>query len=74
MARRKDYRETKKTKGSYDYGSSAYAAKTVIKGWTDGQEGSMRQESNGSMDYYEKKGSLDREDTNKLERSNLPQM
>jgi len=74
MARRKDYqdRESMKKTGSYDSLKSA-VSKTVTKDWSDGQEGAMRQDDNGSMNYYKRKGSLDREDTSKLKREMLPQ-
>ncbi len=71
MARRKEYRESKKM-GSYDY--SKKIAQTVTHDWTDGQEGAMKQEDNGSMGYYNRKGSLDRTDTKKLESDMLGQL
>jgi hypothetical protein len=72
MARRKEYRESKKM-GSYDYAKSG-TSKTITHDWADGQEGSMKQYDNGSMNYYKRKGSLDKSDTKKIRRSGLPQM
>lgn len=57
-----------------DYDYSKKLSQTVVHDWAEGQEGAMKQYSNGSMDYYEKKGKLDKEDTKKIERSGLPQM
>lgn len=73
MARRKEYRESKKKMGSYDYAKSG-VGKTIVHDWTDGQEGAMKQYDNGSMNYYNRKGSLDREDTKKIKSSILDQM
>ena len=58
---------------SYDYKGDEYAGKTVIHDWPAGQEGAMRQYDNGSMDYYERKAALDREDTKRIEGDMLDQ-
>ena len=101
MARRKDYRETRKDredmsrgmkryderksrmnekeermsergrKNSYDYKGDEYAGKTVIHDWSAGQEGAIAQHDNGSMDYYDRKEKLDKEDTRRLEKDML---
>jgi hypothetical protein len=71
MARRKDYRESKKM-GSYDYAKGG-VSKTITHDWSEGQEGAMEQADSGSMNYYSRKGKLDREDEKRLKRDMLDQ-
>lgn len=66
------YRESKKKKGMYDM-SESYVAKTYTSDWSEGQEGAMTQEDNGSMNYYNRKGALDRSDEKKIKGSILSQ-
>lgn len=72
MTRRKDYRESKKKMGSYDYAESG-VSKTITHDWSDGQAGAMKQDDNGSMNYYNRKGRLDREDMKRIESDMLDQ-
>lgn len=73
MARRKEYRESKGKTGMYDM-SKSHVSQTYTSDWSDGQEGAMMQEDNGSMNYYKRKGSLDKSDTARIKGSALPQM
>ncbi len=57
----------------YDYDLREYAGKTVIHDWPAGQEGAMHQHDNGSMNYYNRKDMLDKEDTRRIEKSMLDQ-
>lgn len=61
-----------KKMGSYDYSKSG-VSKTIVKDWPAGQEGAMKQADNGSMNYYNRKDRLDKEDTRRIQSDMLDQ-
>lgn len=62
----------KRSMKDYDM-SESYVAQTYTSDWSEGQEGAMKQYDNGSMNYYDRKGRLDKEDIKRLGREMLDQ-
>jgi len=59
--------------GRYGNFNNSKTAETYSEDWSAGQEGAMKQYDNGSMDYYNRKNSLDRADEKKISSAMLPQ-